>query len=57
MNFNRNELGVDKVKEMLIMNSHKSAGEIKNEILNEVSKFRGNAEVHDDLTMIVLKAK
>lgn len=57
MNLNRNEFGVDKVKEVLILNSHKSAEAIKNDILSEVSKFRGYAEVHDDLTMIVLKAK
>lgn len=57
MNATRNEFGVDKVKQILSDNSHKSAEEIKNEILSEVSKFRGFAEVHDDLTMIVLKAK
>ncbi|MBK8552156.1 MAG: serine/threonine-protein phosphatase [Ignavibacteria bacterium] len=57
MNTGKAELGLDKIKELLILNSHKSADEIKNEILTEVSKFRGYAEVHDDLTMIVLKAK
>ncbi|HMS33886.1 MAG TPA: PP2C family protein-serine/threonine phosphatase [Ignavibacteria bacterium] len=57
MNTTRSEFGVDKVKEMLITHSHKSADEIKNEILTEVSKFRGYAEVHDDLTMIIMKAK
>lgn len=56
MNNSRNEFGVDKVKELLILNSHKSAEEIKNELLIEVSKFRGFAEVHDDLTMIIMKA-
>ncbi len=57
MNTGKSEFGLDKIKEMLVLNSHKSAEEIKNEILSEISKFRGYAEVHDDLTMIVLKAK
>lgn len=57
MNINRIEFGIDKVKEIMINSSHKSADEICNDIKTEVSKFRGYAEVHDDLTMIILKAK
>lgn len=57
MNDRKTEFGIDKVKELLLTNSHKSAEEIKNEILSAIYKFRGYAEVHDDLTMIILKAK
>lgn len=57
MNDMKTEFGIENVKELLISNSHKSAEEIKNEILTSIYKFRGHAEVHDDLTMIVLKAK
>ncbi|MCB0726090.1 MAG: serine/threonine-protein phosphatase [Ignavibacteriae bacterium] len=57
MNERNSEFGIDKVKELLISNSHKSAEEIKNEILTAIYKFRGYAEVHDDLTMIILKTK
>ena len=57
MNDMKTEFGIENVKELLISNSQKSAEEIKNEILTSIYKFRGHAEVHDDLTMIVLKAK
>jgi len=57
MNTGKNEFGLDRIKDLLILNSHKGAGEIKTEILDEVDKFRGYAEVHDDLTMIILKTK
>lgn len=57
MNNQKSEFGLDKVKEIMVNSSHKSSQEIKNDILAEVTKFRGLAEVHDDLTMIILKAK
>jgi len=57
MNTGKNEFGLERIKDLLILNSHKSAGEIKTAIVDEVDKFRGYAEVHDDLTMIILKAK
>ncbi|MBP9192074.1 MAG: serine/threonine-protein phosphatase [Ignavibacteria bacterium] len=57
MNDRNSEFGIDKVKELLLTNSQESAEEIKNEILSAIYKFRGYAEVHDDLTMIILKAK
>lgn len=57
MNTGRTEFGLDRIKELVILNSHKSSGEIKTAIIEEVDKFRGYAEVHDDLTMIILKAK
>lgn len=57
MNFNKNEFGIDRIKEILVTSSHRSSEEIKSDILIEVTKFRGYAEVHDDLTMIILKAK
>jgi phosphoserine phosphatase RsbU/P len=57
MNSDKTEFGLGNVKEIMINSSHKSADEICNDIKDEVTKFRGYAEVHDDLTMIILKAK
>lgn len=57
MNITRHEFGINKVKEILTACSHKSAKEIKNDLLREVTRFRGYAEVHDDMTMIILKRK
>ncbi len=57
MNFDKKEFGYEKIYELIRSNSHKNSEEIKMAILSEVSKFRGYAEVHDDLTMILLKAK
>jgi len=57
MNTVRNEFGLDRIKDIVVLNSHKSASEIKTAIVDEVNRFRGYAEVHDDLTMIILKAK
>lgn len=57
MNSDRNEFGIEKLKEMICDNSGKTSEEIKNIILKEVSKFRGYAEVHDDITFIIMKIK
>lgn len=56
MDTEKNEFGIERVKEILIHDSHKTTVEIKEHILAEIQKFRGYAEVHDDLTMIILKA-
>ncbi|MBS1551305.1 MAG: PP2C family protein-serine/threonine phosphatase [Bacteroidetes bacterium] len=57
MNSDRNEFGIEKLKELICENSGKTPEEIKNIILEEVSKFRGYAEVHDDITFIIMKIK
>ncbi|HMS65312.1 MAG TPA: SpoIIE family protein phosphatase [Ignavibacteria bacterium] len=57
MNAYKREFGIERIKELILHNSNKSALEIKNAILDEVSKFRGYAEVHDDITFILMKSK
>ncbi len=57
MNSDRNEFGIEKLKELVCTNAGKTSEEIKNIILEEVSKFRGYAEVHDDITFIIMKIK
>lgn len=56
MNNDKKEFGKEKVMNILRDSSHKSTAEIKNDIISEVWKFRGYAEMHDDLTMIIMKA-
>jgi sigma-B regulation protein RsbU (phosphoserine phosphatase) len=56
-NLERNLFGIDRVKEIIFENSSKSPNEIKNKILEGVSKFRSDAEQEDDLTFVILKCK
>lgn len=57
MNFEKKEFGLERVKQIVINSSNKNAEEIKNDIHSEILRFRGYAEVHDDLTMIIMKAR
>ena len=45
------------IADLLKMNRHKSAESIQNAILTKVEKFRGSAEQHDDVTMVIVKSK
>ena len=57
MNSNKNEYGIDRLKNLILANTSENAESIKNSILNEIAAFRGYAEVHDDITFIIMKAK
>lgn len=57
MNHEKNEFGLSKVKSLLIEHADKSADEIRNELVKKVLEFRGFAEIHDDMTLIVMKQK
>ena len=57
MDAGKNEFGINRLKEIISNNSSKSVAEIMETILSEVSKFRGYAEVHDDIAFICMKAK
>ncbi len=57
MNNNSEEFGLQRIKGILVRFSHESADKIRDEIVAEIKKFRGYAQVHDDLTFIILKAK
>ncbi|WP_429249252.1 GAF domain-containing SpoIIE family protein phosphatase [Fusobacterium sp. PH5-29] len=47
--------GIENVKNIMNKNKEKSAIEVKNEILQSVKSFQGDAEQEDDLTFVVLK--
>jgi hypothetical protein len=57
MNSQSEEFGLNRLRGIIVKNSHESASGIKDSIVSEVRKFRGYAEVHDDITFIVLKAR
>lgn len=56
MNIMRDQFGDENVKRVIKNNSQKSAEEIKSALLNAIISFRGSANQHDDLTMVILKA-
>jgi len=49
------EFGYDRLLALVQRIRHKSASEIKNEVLQTVQNFTGNQPTHDDLTLVVLK--
>jgi hypothetical protein len=57
MNNVSEEFGLLRLKGILVRHSHENPEQIRDAIVNEVRKFRGYAEVHDDLTFIILKGK
>ena len=57
MNVYKDQFGVDRLKRIIAENHEKSADEIKNKILETINRYRGNAEINDDLSLILLKRK
>jgi sigma-B regulation protein RsbU (phosphoserine phosphatase) len=47
--------GLDRLREAIRRNASKSAYAIQNEIINELSIFRGDAPQQDDMTLVVVK--
>jgi serine phosphatase RsbU (regulator of sigma subunit) len=57
MNEKKQQLGEEAIIDLLKVNRHLSAENIQRAILKKVEKFRGSAEQHDDVTMVVVKSK
>jgi hypothetical protein len=57
MNFTKTQFGTERLQNIITENCEKSADEIKSKILETIKHFRGNAEINDDLSIIILKAK
>jgi len=57
MNMAKLQFGEERIKKIIIENAEKSAEEIKEKILKTIQRFRANAPVNDDLTLVLLKAK
>jgi sigma-B regulation protein RsbU (phosphoserine phosphatase) len=56
MNEKRHELGEQAIVNVLKSKRRHSSWEIEQSILTAVEEFRGSAEQHDDVTMVVVKA-
>ena len=56
MNVVFNEYGEENVKRVIKNYADKSAEEIKTALLRSIENFRGNADQHDDVTFVILKA-
>jgi sigma-B regulation protein RsbU (phosphoserine phosphatase) len=57
MNEEQQQLGEQAIVDLLKTKRHLSAESIQRAILTRVEKFRGSAEQHDDVTMVVVKSK
>ena len=57
MNDKKQQLGEIAIVDLLKAKRHLSAESIQHAILTKVEKFRGSAEQHDDVTMVVVKSK
>jgi serine phosphatase RsbU (regulator of sigma subunit) len=57
MNKHNKEFSEEKLCSLVGENAHLSAEELKQFILKQIAEFRGNIAPHDDLTLIILKAK
>lgn len=57
MNTLNAEFGLDRLKNLILDNRDKDPEEMKSKIINDISVFRGFAEVHDDITFVIMKAR
>ena len=55
MNEKQQQLGEKAIIDLLKIKRHQSAEIIQQAILKKVETFRGPAEQHDDVTMVVVK--
>ncbi len=56
-NINMEDFGETKFEKILLENSNKSADEISNEVIKEISQFSKDNTQHDDITLVILKWK
>ncbi len=57
MNEKEEFFGEQNLTNILLHKSKFCSSDIVNEVWNAVSSFRGDAEVNDDMTMVVVKVK
>lgn len=56
MNAQRQEFGEDTFARAVVAARDGTAIEIRDKVLEEIGRFRGSAPVHDDITVVVIKA-
>ncbi len=55
MNVNREEYGFERLELFLTHNADKNPEELLNGIINDVNNFRGNSELIDDISLIIVE--
>jgi len=55
MNSKEEEFGEDRLMEIVKPHLQGTASEISEAILSSIERFVGNAEQHDDLTMVIVR--
>ncbi|HSP88240.1 MAG TPA: PP2C family protein-serine/threonine phosphatase, partial [Ignavibacteriaceae bacterium] len=56
-NINMEDFGETNFEKILLNNSEKSADDISNEVIKEISQFSKHNTQHDDITLVILKWK
>ena len=54
-NQNKELFGIDRLKDVLLQNSHLSSKEIKQKLLSEINNFQNGCEQSDDITFVIIK--
>lgn len=57
MNYSKNEFGTERIFNFLRSNHSSNSSELTDELLSELSRFVGNAEQNDDITLITIIKK
>ncbi|MBU0475349.1 MAG: serine/threonine-protein phosphatase [Bacteroidetes bacterium] len=57
MNQSKVQFGMERLKIIIKENHDKPIDDIKNIIIQTITNFRGNAEVNDDISLVLMKAK
>jgi len=57
MNHTKTQFGVERLKKIIQENANKSSIEIQNKIIETINYFRDKAEVNDDISIVLMKAK
>ena len=57
INANHEMFGIERIKRFIVENSHLSAQELTEKLLNELERFTEGATTHDDYTWIVLRVR
>ena len=55
MNPDEHEFGEERLKKILIANREMNSYDLKKKILSEISKFTGQKDQSDDLTLVIIK--
>jgi sigma-B regulation protein RsbU (phosphoserine phosphatase) len=56
MNSNREQFGTERIDQLLARDGKQDAQVLCNEFLDSINTFRGDAPVHDDITLVAIHA-